>query len=134
MGKRFFAVDILAGIDGLDRLNSVPVVRRGYTYGIDVLAIDNLAVVVVRLAVVVLVTLVGPITSGVAAGGVTVGNRNSDNAGIGHESVLQTAVLNAHADETNGNLVVWLYLGRQDAGRQDERGAGNCGRLEETAS
>ena len=134
MGQRFFAVDILAGVDSFDRLDGMPMIRRGDANGVDVLAINDLAIVVVRLAVLVLVTLVGAITGGVAAGGVTVGNRNGNHVGIGHKPVLQPAVLNPHADESNGDFVVGLHLGRQDAGWQDERGTGNGGCLEKTTS
>ena len=36
--------------------------------------------------------------------------------------------------ESNGDFVVGLHLGRQDAGWQDERGTGNGGCLEKTTS
>ena len=134
VGERFLAVNILAGVHRGDGLDGMPLVGRGDAHRVDVIARNQLTEIHVGLAVLVLVTLVGGVTGGVATGGVAIRNGHADDVFVAHEPSLQTPVLDAHANETDGYLVIRLDLGRPDSGGQDERRAGNCGGLEKTTS
>ena len=73
--QRLFAIDILAGAQRGQRRDRVPVVGRGDADGVDVLAGDQFAEIVVRRAVAVLIEFVHLFLGVVAAGGVHVANR-----------------------------------------------------------
>ena len=132
--QRLLAVNILAGVHRGDGLDGVPLVRRGDAHRVDVIARDQFTEIHVVLAVLVLVTLVGGVTGGVATGGVAIRNGHADDVFVAHEPSLQTPVLDTHANETDGYLVIRLDLGRPDSGGQDERRAGNRSGLEKTTS
>ena len=132
--ERLLAVNILAGVHRGDGLDGMPQVRRGDAHRVDVVARDQLAKVDIGLTVLVIVTLVGGVTGGVATGGVAVRNGHADDVFVAHKPSLKTPVLDAHANETDGYLVIRLDLGRPDSGRQDERRAGNRRGLEKTTT
>ncbi len=127
-GERFFAVDVLAPPRGLDAYERMPMVGRGHDDGVDVVAREQFAVVVVGGAVLVAVVLVHePLVFGQL---LVVDVAKRDNLrgpvpdGVFHEAAgLPAAADDAHDDAVagRGRFVRAQGRGRDDVGRGRRR-------------
>ena len=90
-GHRLLQVDVLAGLAGVDRLQRVPVRRRGDDHRVDVLLREQLAVVAVGLG-----GLLVPAGDRLRGGLRTIAGRGDDDVGMGR-AVPQVALAHAAA-------------------------------------
>lgn len=110
VGEGFFAVDVLAGAEGGDGDDGVPVIRGGDADRVDVLAGDDFAEVCGIGAALPCGVLAGRIVffdlaPGVAAAGcIDIADGHDLNAGLTEESAEEVAALFPHADEAHGDL------------------------------
>src|SRR5690606_25390608 len=128
-GQRFFAINVLAVLGGFDGGESVPVVRQGQHYGINVAPGHDLTVVVVAFAVGV---FIGTIDGGdglFQIAFINVAGGQHAAVGLGQEFVGVTGSHHAPADHGHGDLVGGGVLaqnpGRDDGGKG--QGTGGLG-------
>ena len=130
MGERFLAVDVHAGAKGGNGGNGVPVIGGGDADRVDVIAGDDVFVVIGGDALVVEavlgVVLVDGFPGVVAAVGVDVAD--GDDFGAVTEKVPEeAAVLFAHADEAHREGLELGLFGGLEAAREDEGCDGGTG-------
>ena len=137
LAQRLLAVDVFARLGRGDGDVGVPMVGRGDDDGVDVFPGKQLAEVVVGVAalerrVVLLgVEVVDALLGVIAASAVDVAHGDDLRLRFAEEPAHQPARLDADADEAERDAAVRLRRRRPNAGRQDERGAGRSGGLEE---
>ena len=132
-GQGLLHVDVLARLAGLDRLDGVPVVGRGDDHGVDVLAVEHAAKVLVpgHLSGELLPHLRCPLANGVdhllahqgAVPGqvrlVDIAQSHDVHVILGHEALEQLAPAIAHADEADPDLLIGA-ADRVQGGRAEE--------------
>jgi hypothetical protein len=122
------AVDVLAGAEGRQRDDGVPVVGRGDADGLNILAVDDLAEVVVGRT---RGLRPGPLTVELidarlgrgAARGIHVADRQDPRL-LPQEAAQQAAALRPNADEAHRQPRIRLGIRRPNVRRQNDRGHG----------
>jgi hypothetical protein len=126
VGERLLAVDVLAGPQGGEGDDRVPVVGRRDHDGVDVLSGDELAEVVVGPAAGEpgrgprRVELVHPRPGGLTTGRVDVADGDDAHALLVEKGPQEAPRLDAHPDEADAEPVARRGAGRPDSGGQDE--------------
>ena len=110
---RLLGIDILEGLAGMDADQRPPVFGRGRDDGIDILAIEHLAIVLDGHALVLL-------GGRLAAGQIDVGDGDESRAGVLQRGGQVVAALPADADARDADLVVGPRPpgSGQDAGKE----------------
>src|SRR6185369_5868333 len=112
--------------------NGVPVVRRGDAHGVEVLAGDKLAEIIVNRAafvagrVLLLVEVLHGLLAVLAARGVHFANRHNLHFRVVKEAAQQSAALGADADEAHHDPVIGSGVGGPNVGGQ-QKGRGSAG-------
>ena len=124
----FFEVDVFAGADGGQGREDVPVIGGGDEDGVEVLAGDQFAEVMVGGAIPILVVLIDPVAGLLEVGGEDIAEGNNAGVLLAQEVAHDALALGAQADAADGDAAAGGDLaGPAEGGRGREGGQGGGG-------
>jgi len=102
----FFTANILAGFDGGKRHRHVPMIRRSDHDGVDIIAGNDIAEIIVGGAVFIVVFLVGDFAGSITIVGIHITNREYLRIGLGEEAAqIDRGTVTADADTADGDPI-----------------------------
>ena len=139
IGQRLLAVDMLAGVAGVDGDERMPVVRRGYLDGVDIVTVQQILIELVHVAALGNALLLLPCrntaTEALALDGVDIAAGCYLHTGTLGEAHKVAASLLSQADEAEDDAVAgrYPYAVYLPAGENGERGQTERRKAEEIA-